>query len=313
MAIASGKTYQIVTVPSHPARRLFEILRTLNSLQFILIVLGAIAVSFILSWSITRPLKSLGNFSRSYAQGLSEHGLDPGLLKRADEIGDLARDFQFMAREVSTTLERQKQLLYDVSHELRAPLARLQAAAALVAQKSEESTPYTRRVESECERINALIQEILDFSRMEQGLGEKQTVNIEQLIREHVDNLRFEYPERSIRMEFYAQINQVHGHRELIGRAVENILRNACKYTESSVYIDLKIENRSSNLAIVIRDHGKGVAAQDLEKLATPFYRAGNEMHTEGFGLGLSSMTFKNHPQGGFEVTLILPVLNNPS
>lgn len=344
---ASGAQYHITTIQLQAPRKVVATLFRLNALQLVFILLGSILASILLSWSISHPLKQLGLFSRAYANNKSTTPLSPKLLQRRDEIGDLSRDFNFMISEIDKNLRAQKQLLHDVSHELRAPLARLQAAAALVEQTLGEQTvveqtlgeqtlgeqtlvegqvdtrqtsnnQHVTRIHRECERMDALIQQILDFSRLEQKLESAELLNVESLLREHINNLCYEHQQRKLVFFNHAEASEIRVSRALLDRAVENVLRNACKYAPESEPIDIGLSCSGNQLCIEIRDRGPGIAGDELEKVLKPFYRAGQQMHTEGFGLGLSiasramnllggALVLHNHPEGGLLVQLLLP------
>ncbi len=243
--------------------------------------------------------------------------IDARLLRRADELGDLAQDFAFMMQQTRETLGAQKQLLHDVSHELRAPLSRLQVAAELIQQRDQKSLPYIQRIHAECERIDQLIQRILNFSRLEESIA-MLPLDPVHLLQAHMDNLQFEFPRRQIRLTEAPAGVIVNADENLLGEAVDNILRNACKYTPEAGPIAVAVRQSDRHIHIEIRDFGPGVPPEDLTKLTTPFFRTGNRMHGDGFGLGLSiarravekhggRLLLENHPEGGLLVSLLLP------
>lgn len=316
--------YTVEALTPRPPRHLTNMLQKVNTVQFFIILFASTLVSFLLSWSITRPLKKLGIASRQFAQGDLHTQVDSGLLSRADEIGDLAKDLSFMMRKIQHTIGAQKQLLHDVSHELRAPLARLQVAAELVQQREEKSSAYIHRIHAECERMDQLIQRILNFARLEEIAATFVTLDLHELLQAQIDNVLFEHPQRTIRFTYPPSPCVIEGDRHLLGEAVDNILRNACKYTPDDSPIDVHLSAAAQNLSITIRDYGNGVPAEELERLTTPFYRSGNRMHGEGFGLGLSiahravekhggNLTIVNHPEGGLEISIVLPRETSPN
>lgn len=321
---AKGNRYTIEALTPRPPRHLVNMLQKVNTLQFFIILFASTLVSFLLSWSITRPLKKLGVASRQFAQGELNTHVDARLLKRADEIGDLAHDISYMMRKIQQTISAQKQLLHDVSHELRAPLARLQVAAELIQQKEEKSSAYIQRIHAECERMDQLIQRILNFARLEESATTFANLQLDKLLQAQIDNILFEHPTRAIRFEHPPAELTIAADQVLLGEAVDNILRNACKYTPEESPIDVRVAPTQHSVRIIIRDYGSGAPDEDLAKLTTPFYRSGNRMHGEGFGLGLSiarralekhggTLTLENHPDGGLQVTLELPKRNHSS
>jgi len=312
----SGQSYQVFA-PEPPMPQFFKtVIKRLYSVQFIFIFIGSLLVSALLSWAISKPLQQLGKFSRGYTAGSREFEIPVSLLKRGDELGDLARDMGQMTEKIESTLNAQQQLLHDVSHELRAPLARLQATAGLIEQ--EIDSEHSSRLHNECERINALIQQILNYSRLNRDNESKQITDVVGLVESIVENLQFEYPSREFCIEKTANARPLNLFEEAFSGAVENILRNACKYSPDESKIDIQWLFGQKKFSLSIRDHGPGVTPEDLEKLTQPFYRSGNAMHGEGFGLGLSiakkamekhggELLIKNHADGGLEVTCNLP------
>ncbi|MCR6652111.1 MAG: HAMP domain-containing histidine kinase [Cellvibrionaceae bacterium] len=315
---AKGNRYTVEALTPRPPRHLINMLQRVNTLQFFIILFASTLVSFLLSWSITRPLKKLGAASRQFAQGDLQTAIDKKLLHRADELGDLANDFSYMMRKIQQTISAQKQLLHDVSHELRAPLARLQVAAELIQQREEKPSSYIQRIHAECERMDQLIQRILNFARIEESAANFTNLDLIKLLQSHIDNILFEHPQRQIHFAHGMPNLVINGDQSLLGEAVDNILRNACKYTPDDSVIDVEVARRGENILLVIRDHGLGVASEDLAKLATPFYRSGNRMHGDGFGLGLSiarralekhggKLELSNHAEGGLLVQMEFP------
>lgn len=316
LSSSSGQRYIVYTNKPMLPRFFRDVITRTYSLQFVLILIFSTLVSVLLSWSITHPLKNLGRYSRRFALGESAT-IDTAILKRGDELGDLAKDLDYMSETIRATLASQQQLLHDVSHELRAPLARLQASVALV-EKNNTATSHTERMHRECGRINALIQQILDFSRLNRDTEKREIQNIVSLVKYQLESLRFEFPQRQFLLESPQGPIDIAIFPSALQGALDNILRNACRYAPQNTPIELTIKHTESNakkVNITIRDHGPGVKKEELEKILKPFYRGGQQMHTEGFGLGLSiaqkalakhngQLHLRNHPEGGLEVEM---------
>lgn len=308
----SGKLYHVYSAAPRAPMFFRKALQRFNTVQFVFIFILATLVSALLSWSISRPLKKLGDFSRQYAQGNNLTSLDAKLLSRGDEIGALAGDIDYMIKQIENTLNAKQQLLHNVSHELRAPLARLQASAALIEQQGENNL-LTENIHNECRHIDRLIQQILDYSRLNTLQEDKQPLELVGLIENILGNLTLEYPDNKFITAHDKTTILIIGHKLSMHSALENIIRNACKHTPKGTQINIDVRSTNTEVIISVRDHGKGVAPEDLEKLLQPFYRAGNEMHTDGFGLGLSianqaitnqggKLSITNHPDGGLLV-----------
>lgn len=314
------KTYRVLALPpEEPIFVMEELARRMQSVSMLVILVVSGLVSFLLTALITRPVKRLGKHARHLAAGNLDARVEGKLIEREDEIGDLAREFNLMADRLSSLIHSKQQLLHDVSHELRAPLARLQTAAAITQQKSgDEPIPTIARIEQECSRMDALIQEILNLARLEQTEIPLEAVDLAQLLESLVEDVRYEYAEHPLQLQLPERHKRIQADAELLRRALENILRNACKHTPSGTAIDLQLHYSRHWAEITIRDHGPGVSEEDIELLFAPFYRAGKQMHTEGFGLGLSiaaravdrhrgHISASNHPEGGLQITLQLP------
>lgn len=315
VVLADGRELEVRTLPPRLPRMLLELVRKVHTLHLLFMVLISTLISLLLSWSLVRPLQQLGRSSRQFAIGASD-GLSGTILRRADEIGQLARDINYMMSTVKQTMLTQKQMLYDVSHELRAPLARLQVAAELIQRDSPKDARHIQRVHQECERMDQLIQRILNFSRLEQN-SEWQRVDLRDVVRAEVESVHYENPQRDIQLTLPDTPIERSIRPGLFGQALENILRNACKHTPAESPVEVSLARMDDRILISVRDHGPGVSQSEIDRLKEPFFRAGNRMHGEGFGLGLSiahrsveahgaRLTFENHPNGGLVVTIDL-------
>ncbi|MGM0564252.1 MAG: ATP-binding protein [Pseudomonadota bacterium] len=315
-----GDLYQVITLPpEEPMFILEDLTKRMQSISMLVILVVSGLVSLALTFVITRPIKRLGRHARELALGQLNTRVSGNLLHREDEIGDLAREFNNMADQLGYLIESRQQLLHDVSHELRAPLARLQAAAAIAQSKSDErAVPPLERIDQECLRINALIQEILDYARLEQRESERRAVDLSALLNEVAGDVRYEYPGRPIRLKMPSRPLVLNGSEELLRRAIENILRNACKYTPEGTAVDIALKVERQQVEVRLRDHGPGVGEDEVEQLFSPFFRGADKQDGEGFGLGLSiaarairhhhgQISAHNAEGGGLEVLITLP------
>lgn len=314
----SGKSYRVESFIGPPPRFLLDALKRLNLYQFVMVLFASGLVAFVLGWHFSRPLKRLGAFSRRYGENENHETLDEDLLKRGDEIGDLARDMAFMSEQVKRNISNQKQLLHYVSHELRAPLARLQAIAGLVEQSVPQAQPNIEKIHKECDKISTLIQNILHYSRLDQVDVVRQEVNLQVLVQALAKEVEHDFPEQSISVEGSLLNPLMSLDEERIAHAVDNVLRNACKYSAGKKPVQVQLSETTKAIDITITDHGSGVGEDELDKIFTPFYRGGNAMHSDGYGLGLSiakrvveqhggSISASNCTHGGLRVGIHLP------
>lgn len=322
----SGREYAVTYSDKPLPRFIVGAFREIASLQSLLLLLAATMVSGVLSWQLVRPIKALARIGRQYRVGAQATNplVDSPLGQRGDELGDLARALETMFQQTESTFKAQQNLLHDVSHELRAPLARLQVAASLVERRLPNDA-HLHKIHHQCARINALIQQILDYARIDDVGVSSNPVDLNALLLRVVEDVRFEFPARHIVWQPVEGSAVVQGDAELLVRAIENILRNACKHTPESVLIEVAVSaavgadvEAGMRWQIAIRDYGEGIVATEAEALLQPFYRSGQQMHTEGFGLGLSiaaraiakhggALRLSNHPEGGLLVLVHLP------
>jgi signal transduction histidine kinase len=214
-------------------------------------------------------------------------------LQRKDEIGALAASFDSMAERLQTLVASERRLLQDISHELRSPLTRLKLAVHLT-RTAPDPAAALDRVERETNRITLLVSEIVEMTRME---GDPQArrmaaVDFGEIVRETLDDCRVEAQllracSLSVQGELHGEVS---GDHELLRRAVENVLRNAIRYSPEDSNIDVQLAEDSSGASITIRDYGPGVPNESLAQIFEPFVRVeeARDGDSGGVGLGLS-------------------------
>jgi len=245
--------------------------------------------------------------------------------KRGDELGQLSQDFDRMASQLEQLLTTQKRMLRDISHELRSPLARLQVALEL-ARKSAQGLAGNEhdRIETEIIRLNELIGQVISLVKLETGqqTAELTPLNLNELVTEAVNNADFEArPQGKSAVLTSNGPLTINGNHELLYSALENILRNAVKYTPTKTRVETCVSQHANQAIITIRDHGPGVSATALEHLFEPFYREADarDRSSGGYGLGLAiakraithqggTISARNADDGGLEVALRLPL-----
>lgn len=213
-------------------------------------------------------------------------------LRRQDEIGRLARSFNDMAERIESLLLSERRLLEDISHELRSPLSRMKLAVKL-ARTSTDPGAALDRVEREVNRIAALTSEIVEVTRLEGDprLLKLDSVNIRELVQEAVSDCCGEVEPHLCEIRVDAQFpGQVICDRELLRRAIDNLLRNAIRYSPKDTPIDILLTQNTRNVTIAVRDYGLGVPDRSLAEIFEPFFRVdeAREMDSGGVGLGLS-------------------------
>jgi len=215
---------------------------------------------------------------------------------RRDELGNLVRDFNVMADRIEELISRQRQLIYDLSHELRSPLARLNVALDL-GRKRKGDDPAFDHMEQDLERLNEMIERMLTLAKLDTSAApvQMQRVNLTEVIKRIVRDAEFESRERDGIIKLTADGEcSIQGNEELLRSAIENVIRNAIRYT--AVQTSVEIELQRSNIAdaacvsLIIRDYGPGVPEKELTKIFQPFYRVADarDRQSGGTGLGLA-------------------------
>ncbi len=211
---------------------------------------------------------------------------------RRDELGQLARTFNLMADRIQTLVTAERRLLMDISHELRSPLARLSVAIEL-ARSGSSSEMSLDRIQKEADRLAILVGELLEVTRAEGDPANRklEEVCLDELLTEIVEDSRIEADARGCSLELNIRERAtMNADPELVRRAVENVVRNAIRYSPPGTSVDVSLDVSGSAARIQVRDHGPGVPAETLGLLFEPFYRVESDRDraSGGVGLGLS-------------------------
>ncbi len=281
-----GDTYTLVVLP--PQNAVSKWVSDRSRLTFvILLLLVSGGVSYLLARAISKPILRFRESTVAIAGGDLDTRIPDKVEKRKDEIGALAQDFNRMAHKLQLAWQRQGELTSNVSHELRSPLARLKVALELARRKTGE-LPELDRIDTEAERLDALVGQLLTFSKLDADMsGDRETVNLAELIESVIEDVRFENEGRDIAVEFEGDDSiELKAHAGALRSAVENVIRNAVIHGGDNVQVSLSKEDDQA--IITVQDTGGGVAEDDLDHLFDPFYRATASKDKEGAGLGLA-------------------------
>ena len=293
---AKGQRYMYV---AHIPRPSFQLgLQTQILRLLVVLVLGGI-FCFWLSRYLTTPLLRLRSTTNELAEGNLGARVANKLTKRRDEVGQLGRDFNVMAERLESMVKAQQRLLGDISHELRSPLARLGVALGLARQRSgAEAHGALDRIERESDNLNEMIKQLLELTRLESGTdGRKRAeVDLAALVQDVAEDADFEARSvnRSVRV-VASEACSINGVEELLRSAVENVVRNAVRFTPEGTAVEVALRRQNGYVdhfaVISVRDRGKGVPEDALEKIFHPFYRAEDARDRQsggGTGLGLA-------------------------
>lgn len=275
----------------------------------------------LLAHYLVKPVRLLRSAFDAASKGDLNRPVGPLMGARRDELADLARDFDQVAERLRNLLEGQQRLFHDVSHELRSPLTRLQAAVDLARQQPEHLEDWLRRMELESGRMDRLVGQILTLSRLNAGMTPcaQERLDMVELLQGIVEDTDFEAASQGKHVELATpQRCEIRGHGELLRSAIENVVRNAVHHTATGSTVHIGLRSDENRAFLEVLDRGPGVPEQELTRIFETFQRGSNARTGEGFGLGLSitqrvvsahggSVVASNRPDGGLAVRIELP------
>ncbi len=320
-----------------PDGRLYAFLVLPNRISFfgnftttVGLLLAAALVIAVVAWLIARafarPLGELQRVARELASGQIGARVPTELATRRDEVGVLAKDFNSMAEQISRLISGRAQLMGELSHELRSPLARLQAALALAEHRDTINVVERQRIEAEIRRLDEVIGDLLRFSRLDAAAPvARRLLRIDELLRVLVDDEEIEAQARRVRLELDAKAGlTVVGDPDLLRSGLENIVRNAIRYAPSDSAVTVRADRDGELIRVQVEDRGPGVPEAYLEKIFDPYVRVpepGIEASAAptgtGLGLAIARRVFAVHggqvkaeirDGGGLRICVQLPV-----
>lgn len=334
---------QGIEVTDESGRKLFYLMRGAYPTKvyipyreiFWRLLIGLI-VSFLVTFGIakliTRPIGRLREAARQLAAGdLSARAIWPKADRESgDELRGLVHDFNVMAGRLESLVDSHKLLLRDVSHELRSPLARLSVALEWAREEAQPGIEdQLERMESETIRLNALIGQLLSLSHLDSttNLPSKQNFSVANVVEQLLPDVDYEAKGRNCQVSFVnadSNGSEVSGNPELLGRAIENVIRNAIAYTAEGTSVEIELSHRvqaGKDLVVLqVKDRGPGVPEAALKSIFHPFYRldGSRQRSTGGFGVGLAiteravqlhggDVVATNAAEGGLVVEMRLP------
>jgi len=285
-------------------------------------VIVSLLFAAILAWYFSKPIKNLRMAFEEAADGHLDVRVGNAMGGRSDELSDLGRDFDSMADRLSNLIKGQTRLLHQVSHELRSPLARMQMALGLARQNVDKIPSSLERIEREANRMDKLVGELLELSRLESGVINirKDMVDVSELLASVVEDAQYEADQKHVKIQFNLKYQfAILGEHELLHRAIENIVRNAIKYSPEGGLVSINVDRVSNNrlMSIMISDQGPGVADDELLSIFEPFVRGVKTSNSEGHGIGLAiakqiieshegTIAALNRPEGGLSLEVRL-------
>jgi two-component system, OmpR family, sensor histidine kinase CpxA len=302
--------------------------RTAIVVRICVVLLVSFCVCYLLARYLTAPILRLREASQRLAAGDLSTRASANMERRNDELGLLVRDFNAMAGRIEELISRQKQLIYDISHELRSPLARLNVALDLGRERKGNDSSFDH-MEQDIERMSEMIGRMLTVAKLDTSSApvDMTRIDLGELVSQVVRSAEFELRERADAV--HLEIREpcfVYGNAELLRSAIENVIRNAVRYTTPDTSVDIHMERRQqagrSFILLSVRDYGVGVPESDLPNIFRPFYRVANDRDRQsgGAGLGLAiadrvvqahggTISAQNAVPRGLRVDMFLPAI----
>ena len=258
------------------------------------IILVGLLLAYILANNITKPIRILGAGMNRLAAGELETRISQQMDDRDDELSHLAQQFDKMARQLQKLAAKERHLLHHVSHEMRSPLARMQAIVGLIQAQPQKQEQYLQRLESELTRMDTLVGELLTLSRLETSNIplEKEDLALVPFLSHLVEDCQTIAQTNGqnvvMQVEKVPESAKLLANESYLYRAFDNVIRNAMNYSPEGSSIKVRLYQDSKNWLVDIADNGPGVDEAQLPHIFTAFYRADSSAHKPGTGLGLA-------------------------
>lgn len=295
-------------------------------LRFLLMITVSGIFCYLIARYVFAPILAINRTSQLLSRGELSARVPAKVCRRSDEFGSLGRNYNSMANRLVSQIDNQAQLLRDVSHELRSPLTRLQVALGLIEKSGNTvNAKSIERIETEASRLEDMISRILSVSRMDSNEQSHQfeTVELIELVTEVVRDASFEGSgsNKNVRMNLATPVDIV-ADPELLQSAIENVIRNALRYTSEEQAVEVSVSREDTDWMLInVSDGGPGVPEKDLERLFDPFFRVSEarDRKSGGAGLGLSiaerairlhggTISAENRIDGGLLVSIRIPL-----
>ncbi|OKY27805.1 histidine kinase sensor domain-containing protein [Thalassotalea sp. PP2-459] len=269
---------------------------------------------------IMKPLLQLQSATRLFSEGRLDIRASEFMGKRNDEFSDLAKTFDDMASRIGEQILNQRQLIADLSHELRTPLTRLDIALATV--NDEQASGNIKRIARESKHIRRLVEDTLSLAWIENENPKlkNESLDLIDLLDVLIADAIFEFPDKNIISQLPDTALIENSNHRALGQAIENILRNALRYTPKDKVVEINLLVQNDKYEIAILDRGPGVPKDLLKTIFKPFFRVDKSRERNGnsFGLGLAlaqrqlsairgEVIASNRKSGGLAMVITIP------
>ncbi len=267
----------------------WQVLNTCIRLGFPILLLALICA--VIYRHIISPIKSMNRATHQVSLGDFDVRLAATVSNRHDELGELANSFNTMTKRIGVLVGRQRQLIQDISHELRTPITRIKLVL-----DGEDKNPAFNRVEQEVNGMQRLLEDTLTLSWLNNENTQviKESVDLTLLIDSICEDANFEFSRKDIIQNTPKSCVIHNSNHRAVGQALENIIRNAMKYTNIGTPVNIGVKSLDDeglpSVQIKISDCGSGIEDEYLEEIFEPFFRidSSRDKTTSGYGLGLA-------------------------
>lgn len=290
----------------------------------ILVITGVTGLFFVKS--IVNPIRDVSNIARTIAMGNFDARIE---IKKDDEIGELCDAINYMASELSNSENIKNDFISSVSHELRTPLTAIRGWGETAKMSLGTDPELVDRgldvVLSEADRLSSLVEELLDFSRMQTGRLSlvSQPMDVALILRESADMYKELAKKQEIELVLTAAAEEIKvlGDKNRLKQVFINVIDNAVKYTEAGGQVLVNLDTEEACVRITVKDTGVGIPAEDIDRVKEKFYKANKTVRGSGIGLAVADEIIKQHDgllfiesieNVGTTVTVVLPIFEEP-
>ncbi|MBU3673036.1 MAG: HAMP domain-containing protein [Sinobacteraceae bacterium] len=298
-----GEHFELIPVPRDRGPLAALGLRESAPALLLLALVVTALISGALARSLTGPIVDLQSTTESLAGGKLDSRVPARTLRRKDELGRFSRSLNTMAERLASLVNSRDELLRNVSHELRSPLTRMRLAIGLARQSAQPPADTLERIETETARLDGLIGGVLDVARLDSGRAElrREQIDLATLLASLVQDATFEAESTGRHVDWQVPTDPclIEGDRQWVAAAIENVVRNALRYTPVGSTVKLRLERMTNTIDVVVSDSGAGIAPEDLSRVFEPFQRAtsaasGSE-GSSGLGLAITASVLRAH------------------
>ena len=281
----NGKTYAMFIRLN--IKLLFSEMHFIIGGLFAFILIVSIVVSVAATWYILRPIKRLSEATKLVAEENFDAHIDSN---RADEIGQLSRNFNRMTEELKNQREARKNFIRNVSHDFQTPLQSINGYAHLITNDKDvnkQIATYGAIILEESDKLSHLTKQLLLWQNATKLAEKKEKLRLDEIIRQVVADRQFAIQQKNMSVWMELEPLEMMGSELYLVHVVENLLNNALKYSETGTEISFIGKNHETSIELIIEDEGIGITEEQLQYIFEPFYRADDSRTTEGTGLGL--------------------------